>query len=402
MTSTAASVDGDPTAALPVLEPADAAELAAALAAAREAGLAVLPRGGGTKMDWGNPPRRADVVLSTRKLNRVLEHTAGDLTVTVEAGCTVNELQRTVAEHNQRLAIDPLWPERATVGGVLATNDNGSLRGSFGGLRDLVIGMTVALPSGTLARSGGKVVKNVAGYDLPKLMVGSFGTLGVITQATFRLHSRPRTTCDLSTEAATPDLAQRIVLGIRDSNLPVTALQVRALPDAPLRVDVRLGGSGAAVDKASRLMPVAAELASGTWGSLEDVWDEREQLFARGPGAAVAQVTFLPMAIASLCHAVGRAVPSAVPWVLLAQGHGVGWLRVDAPNENGLAAILTVLRREAVSRGGSLALLRADASVRRQVDAWGESGDAFALMRRVKQQFDPQDTLNPGRFIGGI
>src|SRR6516165_2134490 len=151
-----------------VAEPADEQELAAVLSCANEAGIAVIPRGGGTKLAWGNPPKRAHLVLSTARLNRVLEHAWADLTVSVESGCALRTLQERLAQHGQRLALDGLRAERATIGGILSTNDSGVLRLRFGALRDLVIGVTLALPDGTLAGSGGKVVKNVAGYDLPK------------------------------------------------------------------------------------------------------------------------------------------------------------------------------------------------------------------------------------------
>jgi len=174
-----------------VFEPDSEKELAAALHCADAAGLSVVPRGGGTKTSWGNPPIRADLILSMARLNRVIEHAWADLTVSVEAGCTFQQLQNALAQHGQRIAVDPLWPERATIGGILSTNDSGTLRIRYGGLRDLIIGMTIALPDGTLASSGGKVVKNVAGYDLPKLATGALGTLGVITRAVFRLHPLP-------------------------------------------------------------------------------------------------------------------------------------------------------------------------------------------------------------------
>jgi glycolate oxidase FAD binding subunit len=155
-----------------VAEPGNERQLAALLAAANEAGIAVVPRGGGTKLDWGNPPKRAEVILSIARLNRILEHAWADLTVTAEAGCTLQTLQNTLAQQGQRLACDCLWPEHATIGGVLSANDSGALRLRFGALRDLIIGVTLALADGTLASSGGKVVKNVAGYDLPKLATG--------------------------------------------------------------------------------------------------------------------------------------------------------------------------------------------------------------------------------------
>src|SRR5258707_2938322 len=184
-------------------------ELAEILRLSSEAGLAVIPRGGGTKLGWGNPPARADLILSTARLTEIIEHAWADLTVSVEAGCTIQRLQETLAQHGQRLALDPLWPEKATVGGVLSTNDSGALRLRFGALRDLIIGATIALADGTLASSGGKVVKNVAGYDLPKLVTGALGTLGVIVRAVFRLLPLPRNTRSFSFSAPDVDLTQR-------------------------------------------------------------------------------------------------------------------------------------------------------------------------------------------------
>ena len=211
-----------------VIEPGNPEETASVLETAAKAGLRVIPRGGATKMDWGNPPRDGEVIVSTRRLNRVLEHAWGDMTATVEAGCTFTQLQQTLAEHGQRVALDPLWPDRATVGGILVTNDSGSLRTRFGALRDLIIGVTLALADGTLAKSGGKVVKNVAGYDLPKLATGSLGTLGIITQAIFRLHPVPPETRSLSFSSHDNAAMNALVLKVLDSTLIPTGIQVPA------------------------------------------------------------------------------------------------------------------------------------------------------------------------------
>src|SRR5215813_6004830 len=202
-----------------VIEPGSEAELAGALKVVNASAAAIIPRGGGTKLEWGNPPERAEVILSTARLDRVLEHAWADLTVSVEAGCTVAKLQETLAKHGQRLAIDARWPERGTIGGLLSTNDSGPLRLRFGSLRDLVIGVTIALPDGTVASSGGKVVKNVAGYDLPKLLTGALGTLGVITRAIFRLHPLPKERRTISWTVASASEAQRILLAIQNSKL---------------------------------------------------------------------------------------------------------------------------------------------------------------------------------------
>src|SRR5207302_768880 len=259
-----------------VVEPGSVDEVATLLRDASRDGLAVIPRGGGTKLDWGRPPRRADLVLSTVRLDRVLEHAWGDMTATVEAGCTVARLQHTLAEHGQRLACDPLWPERATIGGILATNDTGPLRARFGGLRDLIIGITVVLPDGTVARSGGKVVKNVAGYDLQKLMTGALGTLGVITEAIFRLYPLPREVRTLTFAARDYNDAQRLLLTIQDSTLEHTGLQARVQRGIN-NVDVRLAGTS--VGLATRIERAQVLAGSATaQDSNPDVWLARQSL----------------------------------------------------------------------------------------------------------------------------
>jgi glycolate oxidase FAD binding subunit len=254
-----------------VIEPGTESELAEVLRLANDAGLAVIPRGGGTKLGWGNPPTRADLILSTARLTEIIEHAWADLTVSVEAGCTIQRLQETLAQHGQRLALDPLWPERATIGGVLSTNDSGALRLRFGALRDLIIGATIALPDGTLASSGGKVVKNVAGYDLPKLVTGALGTLGVITRAVFRLHPLPRNARSFSVLAGNGEETQRFVLAVQDSKLAHTFLQSHFSGEAPPVSDILFEGTEAGlVAQEAQLRKLAApanvkEASTPTW-----------------------------------------------------------------------------------------------------------------------------------------
>ena len=403
MSTASASSDTDVQSALPVVEPADAEAVARVLAEADAAGKAVLPRGGGTKADWGNPPRSADVILSTRKLNRLLEHAAGDMTATVEAGCTVTDLLHQLALRGQRLAIDPLWPGRATIGGVLATNDNGSLRGAFGGLRDLIIGVTVALADGTLARSGGKVVKNVAGYDLPKLMVGSYGTLGVITQATFRLHPLPAATRTMSWSGPDVESVQRFVAGVLDSSVPVSALQWTVGRDTPPPVDVALEGSQAGLEAQARVIAsVAQSCGLAPSAPPESFNGRRDSLWQAAGPSVICKVSVLPSEGFTLCYALSSFVPSGQSWDLCVQGAGTGWLRFAASDPSALAGTLRTMRRKLELLRGSLLVLRCPPEVRREVDAWGYATDALPLMRRIKQQFDPNGTLNPGRFVGGI
>ena len=170
-----------------VVAPADLQQIAEVLRFTSANGLTVMPSGSGTKLGWGNPVV-PDIELSMVRICELREHAWQDMTCTVEAGCSWTAMQAQLRQHGQMVALDPLWPDRATVGGIIAANDSGALRLKFGGLRDLIIGMTIVLADGTIAKTGGKVVKNVAGYDLHKLMTGSFGTLGVIAEVNFRLH----------------------------------------------------------------------------------------------------------------------------------------------------------------------------------------------------------------------
>lgn len=355
---------------LVMVEPADERQTASVLRCANQAGLGVVPCGGATKLDWGNPPRTADVVLTTRRLNQVMEHAWADLTVTVEAGCTIAELQRTLAQHGQRLAVDPLWPERATIGGILATNDSGALRLGYGSLRDLIIGITLALADGTVASSGGKVVKNVAGYDLPKLATGSLGTLGVITRAVFRLHPLPHNTRTLTVPVQDAAAMQRVVSAILGAQLAPAAIQARNG-----NVDILLEGTkdGIASQEAA-----IRELGMVREGS-PAVWNARQELWPPGDGAIV-KFTTLPSRISAASASFSRFVIQAT---------GIGYARFDGD----IHQLRTTIERD----GGSLVVLGQS-----KLDAWGSPGDALPVMRAVKEQFDPKGTLNPGRFVGGI
>lgn len=384
-----------------IVEPAAPSEVTQVLAAANRSGLAVIPRGSGTKVGWGNPPRAADLVLSLRRLDQVLEHAWGDMTATVEGGCTIAALQRKLAERGQRLALDPLWPDRATVGGVLATADSGPLRAAFGPPRDLVLGVTVALADGTLARSGGKVVKNVAGYDLPKLFTGSFGTLGVITQATFRLHPLPGATRDLAF-ALPPAAGGRFIAAMSENALLIAGAQIRASNDGPVTACVRVESLPEAIDsKADRV----ARAVTGAGGERiegdSSEWSRRETLFDEaGMTSAVCKVGLLPATFSELLDLLKGKAKSR--WRLVMQTYGVGLLRLNAAGEDDLVAAVSRLRSAVVNLSGSFVVLKCPPELKPRIDVWGEPGDALPLMQRVKHQFDPAGTLNPGRFVGGI
>jgi len=385
-----------------VVEPGTERELAEVLRLSSEAGLAVIPRGGGTKLGWGNPPARADLILSTARLTEVIEHAWADLTVTVEAGCTIQRLQETLAQHGQRLALDPLWPEKATIGGVLSTNDSGALRLRFGALRDLIIGVTIALPDGTLASSGGKVVKNVAGYDLPKLATGALGTLGVITRAVFRLHPLPRSTRAFSITTANAEEAQRIVLAMQDSKLAHTFLQSHFSDDAAPLSDILFEGTDAGLNAQEAQLRTlcgtasVSEASTATWAAREILWALTEPA-----NAAMAKISILPANLARTIQLVEHvANEKQLRWKALMYATGIGWLLLEG-KAGSLLGALQALRGELESHGGSLIALHRPEKMP-AFDTWGSAGDAFTLMKAVKQQLDPKSTLNPGRFVGGI
>ncbi len=410
-----------------VIAPGNAEEVASTLKIATAAGLSVIPRGGRTKMDWGNALRNSKrdsgaLILSTRRLNRVVEHAWGDMTATVEAGCTFQQFQQTLAEHGQRLALDPLWPDQATIGGILATNDSGPLRIRFGSLRDLIIGVTLALPDGTLAKSGGKVVKNVAGYDLPKLATGSLGTLGIITQAIFRLHPVPRETRTLSFSNAASgssdnEIMNALVLAIQDCNKVPTGVQVRvgcsSTPQVdprktdlsesdPHEIDLRFEGTAAGceaqIEQTLRIASGARRIESPT-----DVWNARSTLWSGSEPSIVCKFSLLPADLGAFLNSMKKASQALhLSWRLVAQGVGVGHLRLEGADASALLGAAEDARSKLETRGGSLVILHCPLEIKSKMDVWGSTGDALALMKSIKAQFDPTGVLNPGRFVGGI
>ncbi len=385
-----------------VIEPGAERELAEILRLSNEAGLAVIPRGGGTKLGWGNSPARADVVLSTARMTEIIEHAWADLTVTVEAGCTIQRLQETLGQHGQRLALDPLWPEKATVGGVLSTNDSGALRLRFGALRDLIIGVTIALPDGTLASSGGKVVKNVAGYDLPKLVTGALGTLGVITRAVFRLHPLPLNSHSFSISTANAEETQKFVLAVQDSKLAHTFLQSHFSDEKLPASDILFEGTAAGLAaQEAQLRNLAApasvsEASNSSWTAREELWT-----FSDPASTAIAKISILPTNIARTIKLVAdSANAQQLRWRARIYATGLGWLRLEG-KPGALCAALHALRGELQGQEGSFVTLHRPSKMP-AFDAWGSAGDALPLMKAVKQQLDPKNTLNPGRFVGGI
>ena len=378
-------------------------QAAAAVRAAAEHGLTVVPRGAGTKTTWANPPSSADLVLDVSRANAVLEHAAGDLVVRAQAGTPISEVQRVVRAAGQQLAIDQPLPG-ATVGGVIATNTSGPGRHSFGGVRDLLIGITVVRADGTPTASGGKVVKNVAGYDLGKIYTGSFGTLGVITEAIFRLHPVAEDHRWLSLTASDTTTAAETVTAIRASQAMPTAIELdRTNPDGPITVCAQLEGRASVTE--TRARELADRVAQQTGATAEtaatapDWWGQHPFDPVRGIGLRLGTA---PARLPALLEGVQRAAEhSGIPLALRGAA-GWGVLHAAAPADTdpaALAELLTELRSSA-----EYAVLVCGPPPAHEVADPSAALDrgALTLMRRVKDQFDPEHRLAPGRFVGGI
>ena len=394
-----------------VVEPGTEEEVAKVLAFANRERLKVLVRGGGTQLNTGLPTVDGDLLLSTTRLNTVVEHAPHDMTVTVEAGLKLIDLQAHLARTRQWLALDPVLDPNATIGGIISTNVSGARRLRYGGVRDQIIGIRVVLPDGTIAKGGGKVVKNVAGYDLPKLFVGALGTLGVIIAATFRLYPlrAASRTVVLTAPTAAPlcDLAVRVIA----STLEPTALDVMSAPAA---------GAGCVMAARFETEPESADEQASTLTSmatgLNDIrtlQDEAEEQFwqqvasdfplaSNAENALILKASILPTSVASWLESLEHKAKEAnlsVRWRAHA-GHGLVFARLSG-DENVLARTVDELRRAASAGQGSLVVLDAPTALARKVDVWGPI-PAFEVMRRLKVRFDPNSTLNPGRFVGGI
>lgn len=375
--------------------PASPEECAEVLRAAGASSDAVRIAGGGSKATWGAAAQTPATELSTARLDRIVEHNAGDLTAVLEAGVPLATAQAAFAEAGQMLALDPPG-DGATVGGVIATADSGPLRGRYGGPRDLVVGITVALPDGTVAKAGGKVIKNVAGYDLAKIFTGSFGVLGAIVQASVRLHPLPPATATVTGAAKDPAAIARAAAELAHSPFEQQALDVR-FTDGRGAVLARFGGveprSQAAAPE--RLL---ADLGLDTEIVEDDqaLWDV-QRAGQRSAEGTVVRVSGLQTQLATVLSAAERLGAAVVGRA----GLGLSWLALEDRGPDEMASAVGELRREL--HPAACPVLDAPASVRARVDPWGPiDGGALELMRRVKQRFDPGNVCNPGVYVGGI
>jgi glycolate oxidase FAD binding subunit len=410
-----------------VVFPGTADEAGRVVAAAADAEVAVIPWGGGTQMGLGAPPRDGAVVVGTRRLVRIVEFEPADLTATAEAGITMDALQSALGAKGQWVSLDPPFPGRATLGGVLAANAAGPRRHLYGTVRDQVIGLRVVGPDGAVVRSGGKVVKNVAGYDLAKLYLGSLGTLGLIVEATVKL--RPRPEAEGACWAAFADMAAagaalRAVMGSDLVPHSVELLDADAAaacdagPGAGVRAVVLLGFDGlpatvaAQLGDAGQLLREAgatAVTATDDGAAVAMLAKARDLAGAVAEPRAIARAALLPVQVAPFLANAATAVRAGGLRLVAAAHAGVGVVTLclvpgeaDGRGTSGTVKALAGLREAARAAGGELVVEWAPLAVKEEVAVWDAPGPAVRLMERIKAQLDPKGIMNPGRFVGAI
>jgi glycolate oxidase FAD binding subunit len=409
------------------IEPVSAGEVAAALKRASDAQQSIVIRGAGTKDDWGRPAGRVDAVLDMRRLNRILAHEHGDMTATIEAGAGLRDVNQALAAHGQMLPLDPPFADRATIGGLLATNDSGPLRHRYGTPRDLVIGVQLATTDGVLAKAGGQVVKNVAGYDLSKLVTGSFGSLAAIVSATFKLSPLPAVSKTLSMTVADTAALAEIVRIVMSSQLEPIAFEITTQRSTqnPLNSQTRTFSADSAssalavvIRFASLQAVVDAQIAQATaalkacvtsieavdGGAERALWDAHATGIWDRPGAVV-RANWLPANIAAGLDELAGLKPRATsaPGVV-AQGFspaltgraaiGAGLIRIDGDTARQVTAI-EQLRASSVF--GNIVIVRGSAELKARVDVWESHGSRQKLFDSLKRAFDPNNVLNAGR-----
>ena len=407
------------------VRPATVEAVSAVMSAAHSAGAAVIPWGGGTRIAMGNIPKRYDVALDLTGLDQIIAHNHGDLTATVQAGVTVATLRCALAEHGQFLAIDPPLPETATVGGTLAVGNSGPLKWQYGSVRDTVIGMKVVQADGVVTKSGGQVVKNVSGYDMARLHIGGLGTLGVIVEVSVKLTPLPHhettvvASYDTASEAIGASLdifegdAAPLALTVIDAT---AAASFEALDSGTYHLAVRLGGRTSTLERmvsettaaarhhgSRRVHELDGQASDSLWRHAADFgWDE-----ATKPTLGV-RASVTPASVGSLWAALQRqdTVPEGRAALVCHPAHGIlqaCWYHEGAqPGDGAVRALVRSVRETVRKEGGNMVVETCPPAVKVGLDVWDDVGDQIAVMRSLKDQYDPERILSPGRYAGGI
>ena len=407
-----------------IVHPGTQDDVSRVVAACAAAGAAMLPWGGGTAMGLGNAPARAQVVICLDRLDRIVEWDPANLVVTAEAGLRLAGLQERIGQDRAVLPLDPPRADQVTVGGLIAANQNGPGRLLYGTVRDWLLGLRVVLPDGERIHCGGRVIKNVSGYDLNKAFIRSMGTLGIVTEATFKLLPKPAQRAALLGLFPDPARAWAVVQAVHASFLLPEALELLdpaavdllALPVAQgnCALAVALAGSPETVARQTleltgmieaeggAALPLATGLDGPSWQALRNLLVAP----ADDPARILCKLTAPIGRTRALFDAAGHAgeLAGLRTCRVAHAGSGVIWARYLPGPEHGepVAKVLEALRGEAVAAGGSLVLQEAPAALKGTMDAWGAPGDGLELMRRLKAELDPRGLCNPGRFVGGI
>ncbi len=405
-----------------IVSPENQQTLAEVISIAHQHQWRIIPAGAGSKLPWGGLARisgkeQSDasplLVIRTQHLNHLIDHAIGDLTVTVEAGMSFASLQTTLAHAGQFLAIDPAYPDRATIGGIVATADTGSLRQRYNSIRDMLLGVTIVRADGQIAKAGGRVVKNVAGYDLMKLFTGSYGSLGIITQVTCRVYPLPASSQTVVFSGNSTDIAA-VTAGLLRSALTPAAVDILAgqtiatsAHSSPvnLALAVRFQGIESSVKQQleqtlqlGQTVGLVGNCATEVEENLWQEWQKHITLADQRPAIAC-KIGIRPSDAVTVLEKINTILPDS-PWsgqVHAAIGLGRFVFAADLPPER-----LLQVRSLCQAHSGFLSILQAPVPLKQQIDVWGYPGNALDVMRRIKQQFDPQSRLSPHRFVGGI
>jgi glycolate oxidase FAD binding subunit len=384
--------------------PHTAQELAAVMSLAHQHRWRVLVAGQGTKLGWGALGRDVELVISIQKLNRLIDHAVEDMTVTVEAGMRFADLQLLLAKHRQWLPLDPIYPAQATLGGILATRDAGALRHRYGSLRDLCLGLHFVRSDGQTAKAGGRVVKNVAGYDLMKLFAGAYGTLGIVTEMTLRvypLQSASQTILVTGTATAIDEITREL---LQSTLTPVRMdIEVKSHPEA-LTLLVQFQSLPESVSAQIERVQTMAQARSLTALILTNEANSSQvEDYSPSNDSILCQIGVLSAQSVSSLVAL-RQIAADYSLIMHGRIHaGSGLGQLHLVNSEAVAeAVLMKWRSHCEQWGGFLSVLEAPRSLKQRIDVWGYSGSALDAMRKLKEHFDPQGLLNPGRFVSGI
>jgi glycolate oxidase FAD binding subunit len=385
---------------LPIIIPTNIPELVEQIAIAHQNSASILIAGNGTKIDWGGIVTGATKIISTQKLDRLIAHAVGDLTVTVEAGMTLAQLQTILATAGQFLPLDPSYPASATIGGIISTADTGAYRHRYGGVRDLLLGISFVRADGKIAKAGGRVVKNVAGYDMMKLFTGAYGTLGILTEVTLRVYPLPPATGTVVLTGALTALTEVAKILLASTLTPIavdvisTAFsQELEIGDTPSLV-VKFGTvTDSVAQQSAQLLDMARD-----WGVSGEIFPgERADKLWQGLQTGIWGTT--PIAC-KLGVRPNIAVDTIATFDRLTNNHHRAVIHINS----GIGAFtltditsIDPLRRHCEANGGFLSVLQAPRSLKPKIDVWGYRGNAVPLMRQLKQQFDPLGILNPGK-----